>query len=194
MYIHLGEGNLDPFLCKTLGNPAVDGVFGFIGKVILPHPDFQDEVEARSGKLFEEDRGRRVVQEILCIFNRIVCDLKERAKTLIELAEGSVFYFGDELIYEEEAAHKFLTQEAAGHLDEIIHELPLLADYSKAGLEVFLRNLAEKRNTKLKFIAQPLRVALTGKTISPGIDDVMITLGKERVLQRLQQAVQFIGE
>ncbi|HPJ97716.1 MAG TPA: glutamate--tRNA ligase [Syntrophales bacterium] len=123
----------------------------------------------------------------------IVCDLKERAKTLIELAEGSLFYFGDELIYEEEAARKFLTPEAAGHLEAVIETLPVLTDYTKAGIETFLRDLSEKRNTKLKFIAQPLRVALTGKTVSPGIDDVMLTLGKGRVLQRLQQAVQFIG-
>ena len=68
----------------------------------------------------------------------------------------------------------------------------MLADYSKAGLEVFLRNLAEKRNTKLKFIAQPLRVALTGKTVSPGIDEVMITLGKKRVIERLRKAMAYI--
>jgi glutamyl-tRNA synthetase len=124
----------------------------------------------------------------------IVTDLRERAKTLIELAEGSRFYFIDELTYEEDAARKFLTAEAGGHLEEIIHELPGLADYTKAGIEVFLRNLADKRNTKLKFIAQPLRVALTGKTVSPGIDDVMVTLGKERVMEKLRQAVRFIGE
>ncbi len=123
----------------------------------------------------------------------IVGDLKERAKTLIELAEGSLFYFGDELIYEEEAARKFLTAEAAGHLEAVIETLPAIDDYTKPGIETFLRNLSEKRNTKLKFIAQPLRVALTGKTVSPGIDDVMLTLGKDRVLQRLQQAVRFIG-
>ncbi len=68
VHIHLGEGYLDPFLRKPPGNPAVDGVLGFIGKVILPHPDFQGEVEARRGKLFEEDRGRRVFQEIIVYF------------------------------------------------------------------------------------------------------------------------------
>lgn len=130
----------------------------------------------------------------LSFARNIVTDLRERAKTLIELAEGSRFYFMDELAYEEDAARKFFTTEAAGHLEEIIQELPGLADYTKAGIEVFLRDLAEKRNTKLKFIAQPLRVALTGKTVSPGIDDVMVTLGKERVLAKLQRAVRFISE
>jgi glutamyl-tRNA synthetase len=124
----------------------------------------------------------------------IVTDLRERAKTLVELAEGSRFYFTDELVYEEDAARKFLTEEAAGHLEAVIGDLPGLADYSKAGIETLLRDLSEKRNTKLKFIAQPLRVALTGKTVSPGIDDVMVTLGKERVLKRLQRAVMFIAD
>jgi glutamyl-tRNA synthetase len=130
----------------------------------------------------------------LSFARNIATDLRERAKTLVELAEGSRFYFIDELTYEEEAARKFLTEEAAGHLEEIIHELPGLADYTKDGIETFLRDMSEKRNTKLKFIAQPLRVALTGKTVSPGIDDVMVTLGKERVLKKLRRAVRFIGE
>ncbi len=122
----------------------------------------------------------------------VVHDLRERAKTLIDLAEGSLFYFGDELIYEEEAARKFLTADAAAHLEAVIEALPTLSDYTKAGIESFLRDLSERRDTKLKFIAQPLRVALTGKTVSPGIDDVMVTLGKERVRQRLEQAIRFI--
>ncbi|MDX9745124.1 MAG: glutamate--tRNA ligase [Syntrophales bacterium] len=124
----------------------------------------------------------------------IVISLKERAKTLIELAEGSLFYFADVPGYEEEAACKFLTPEASGYLKAIAEALPSLADYSKAGIENFLRSLAEERGTKLKFIAQPLRVALTGKTVSPGIDDVMAILGKERVLERLRHAVNFIGK
>ena len=130
----------------------------------------------------------------LSFARNIATDLRERAKTLVELAEASRFYFSDELTYEEEAAHKFLTAEAAGYMEEMINGLPGLADYTKAGIEVFLRDIAEKRNTKLKFIAQPLRVALTGKTVSPGIDDVMVTLGKERVLEKLRRAVRFIGE
>jgi glutamyl-tRNA synthetase len=124
----------------------------------------------------------------------IVISLKERAKTLIELAEGSLFYFADVPGYEEEATRKFLTPEASGYLEAIAEALPSLADYSKAGIENFLRSLAEERGTKLKFIAQPLRVALTGKTVSPGIDDVMAILGKERVLERLRHAVNFIGK
>ena len=52
--------------------------------------------------------------------------------------------------------------------------------------------MADKRQTKLKFIAQPLRVALTGRTVSPGIDEVMITLGRQKVIARIERAIDYI--
>ena len=63
---------------------------------------------------------------------------------------------------------------------------------AKPGWSLFLRDFTEKRNIKFKVIAQPLRVALTGKTVSPGIDEVMVTLGKERVIKRINDAVAYI--
>lgn len=122
----------------------------------------------------------------------IIGDLRSRAKTLPEMAESSAFYFSDEPAFDAEAAKKFLTPEIAGHLEAITDTLAALQDYSKEGIEVFLRNLAEARAIKLKTIAQPLRIALTGKTVSPGLDDIMLTLGKERVLSRIQRAVAYI--
>lgn len=120
-------------------------------------------------------------------------DLRSRSKTLVEMADSGEFYFTDEVTYDPEAAKKFLTSEIVEHLQAITRELPQYSDYSKAGVEQFLRRFTEERGVKLKIIAQPMRVALTGKTVSPGIDDVMITLGKERVIRRLIKAVQFIS-
>ena len=120
-------------------------------------------------------------------------DLRSRSKTLVEMADSGEFYFTNELKYDPEAANKFLTSEIVEHLQAITREFPQYSDYSKAGVEQFLRRFTEERGVKLKIIAQPLRVALTGKTVSPGIDDVMITLGKERVIKRLEKAVQFIS-
>jgi glutamyl-tRNA synthetase len=120
-------------------------------------------------------------------------DLRTRAKTLVEMAEGGVFYFQEEVAYDSEAAAKFLTPEYAGHLVAVAESIPGLGEYTKDGLETFLRGLAEERGTKLKWIAQALRVALTGKTVSPGIDEVMVTLGKERVVGRIRRAVAQIG-
>jgi len=124
---------------------------------------------------------------------KAVADLRTRAKTLAELAEGGVFYFQQEVAYDPEAAEKFLTPEYSGHLAAVAEGIPTLPEYTKAGLENFLRALAEERGTKLKWIAQALRVALTGKTVSPGIDEVMVTLGKERVIRRIRRAIERIG-
>lgn len=123
---------------------------------------------------------------------KVALDLKTRSKTLVEMADSGIFYFKDEIEYEKAAAEKFLKMEFAEHLEAVIEKLPLLQDYTKEGIEEFLREIARERDTKLKFIAQPMRVALAGKTISPGIDQVMITLGKEKVAQRIRKALDFI--
>jgi glutamyl-tRNA synthetase len=124
---------------------------------------------------------------------KVVSDLRARAKTLVEMADSGAFYFLEEVPYDPEAAAKFLTPEYAGHLEAVAQRLPALEDYTKDGLEQFLRALAEERGTKLKWIAQTLRVALTGRTVSPGIDEVMVTLGKERTIRKIQAAVARIG-
>ncbi len=121
-------------------------------------------------------------------------DLRARSKTLVEMADAGAFYFLDEVNYDHEAAGKFLTADMKEHLLAVAEKLPSYRDYSKSGLEVFLREVAESRGVKLKIIAQPLRVALTGKSVSPGIDDVMVTLGKDRVIQRIRQAVEYISK
>jgi len=116
-------------------------------------------------------------------------NLRTRSKTLVEMADSGSFYFREEVDYDPEAAAKFLTPEYAGHLEAVAERLPGVADYTKDGLEAFLRSLAEERGTKIKWIAQTLRVALTGRTVSPGIDEVMVILGKERVVRKIRRAI-----
>jgi glutamyl-tRNA synthetase len=122
----------------------------------------------------------------------VVEDLRTRSKTLVEMADSGAFYFQDRVDYDPEAAKKFLTADMKEHLLAVAEKLPSCMDYSKSGMEVFLREVAESRGVKLKIVAQPLRVALTGKSVSPGIDEVMITLGKDQVIQRIRQAVQYM--
>jgi glutamyl-tRNA synthetase len=121
--------------------------------------------------------------------SHVAADFRTRAKTLVEMADISSFYFQNEVDYDPAAAAKFLKPEFRGHLETVAERIPGLGDYTKAGLETFLRSLAEERGTKLKWIAQALRVALTGKTVSPGIDEVMLTLGKERTIRRILRAI-----
>ena len=126
------------------------------------------------------------------LVRRVIADLQPRSKTLVELAAAADFYFVDKVQYETEAAQKFLQPAVAVYLKEIAAELATLANFSKEGIEDFLKAFAQKREIKLKVIAQPLRVALTGKTVSPGIDEVMVTLGKDHVMKRIQDAVAYM--
>ena len=121
------------------------------------------------------------------LLKHIADDLKTRSKTLAELADASLFYFTDDVVYEKAAADKFLTKELADHLAAIAERLPSVQDFTKKGMEDFLRAIAGERGVSLKVIAQPLRVALTGKTVSPGVDEIMVTLGKDRVAKQDQQ-------
>jgi glutamyl-tRNA synthetase len=123
---------------------------------------------------------------------KVIADLQPRVKTLTELAGAANFYFADQIQYEEQAARKFLTPEVASHLTAITAGLSSLENFSKERIESFLQIFVQEREIKLKVIAQPLRVALTGKTVSPGIDEVMVTLGKSRVIRRIQDAQAFI--
>ena len=123
---------------------------------------------------------------------KIIGDLQPRSKTLIELGETAAFYFTDSLQYEEQAAQKFLVADVVAHLKALVAMIPEVKNFSKEGLEEFLKGFIEERNIKFKVIAQPLRVALTGKTVSPGIDEVMTTLGSERVVSRVNAAITYI--
>ncbi len=125
---------------------------------------------------------------------KVIADLQPRVKTLVELADAANFYFTDRLQYDEEAAKKFLVPEVVVHLKTMAAGIPAVTNYSKEGLEEFLKAFIEKQGIKFKAIAQPLRVALTGKTVSPGIDEVMATLGPDRVLQRINDALAYIDK
>jgi len=125
---------------------------------------------------------------------KVIADLQPRSKTLVELAASAGFYFTQKVQYEEEAARKFLTPEIVPHLATIAAGLASLENFNKEGIEQYLQMFVQEREIKLKVIAQPLRVALTGKTVSPGIDEVMVTLGKSRVISRIQEAQAYISE
>ncbi len=120
--------------------------------------------------------------------------LRTRSRTIEEMADSSAFFFKEEVDYEAEAADKFLTLEYLGHLQAAVEKLPDIADYSKEGIEAFLRALADERGIKLKWLAQTLRVALTGKTVSPGIDEIMAIIGRKRVDRKIRRAISCIEQ
>ncbi len=123
---------------------------------------------------------------------RMLATLTERAKTVAELVEMGRFYLTDEIKIDEKAAKKFLTREAAEPLEELTKELETLADFSERELEQVFTKTLQKKNLPLGKLAQPVRVALTGSTASPGIYEVIAVLGKERTLKRLKKALDSI--
>ena len=122
-----------------------------------------------------------------------MANLRTRSKTLVEMADSGAFYFREEVDYDPEAAAKFLTPEYAGHLEAVAEGFPVSRITRRTVWRPSCASLAEERGTKLKWIAQALRVALTGRTVSPGIDEVMVTLGKERVIGRILRATEHIS-
>jgi len=127
------------------------------------------------------------------LLRKAVLSLRERVKTLVEMAELSEFYFREEIAYDEKAAERFLGKEAVRIFGQVITSLSKESTLEKGNVHQLIQQLAETKGEPLVQIAQPLRVALTGRTVSPPIDEVMEALGKERVIKRLQKAIEYIA-
>lgn len=125
---------------------------------------------------------------------KAVITLRERAKTLVELARSLCYYIADDVVYDEKSKSKFLTAQIRPCLSELREGLAGLADFSAAGIEKAFRTVIEQHNIKLGALAQPARVAMTGGTESPGIFEVIEVMGKEKALRRLDRALESIVE
>lgn len=112
--------------------------------------------------------------------------LKERATNLVELAENAHYLFAERPLKPDEKAAKLLNQEACAHLQELADQLEALAEWTAQSTEDCIRAFIAQKELKLGKVAQPLRAALTGTTVSPGIFDVLVSLGKEESLARLR--------
>jgi glutamyl-tRNA synthetase len=118
--------------------------------------------------------------------------LKSRSQTLVEMAEDSLFYFQEKIAFEEKGDRKFLNETILETMGEMRDLIENTNDFSQKGLEKSFTDFLEEKKIKLGKIAQSLRVALTGKTVSPGLFEVMEVLGKRKVLDRLNDAVTHI--
>ena len=116
---------------------------------------------------------------------RAMPNLKERAKTLIELIDGAAFIFADRPLPIEPKAQALLTPDSRALIGRLRAALEPVSPWSGETTEAAMRAFAEANNLKLGAVAQPLRVALTGRTTSPGIFDVLAVLGREECLARL---------
>jgi glutamyl-tRNA synthetase len=119
----------------------------------------------------------------------LIPPLRERSETLLDIVQGAVPYLAEPMIMDEEAAARHLAPSIAPSLQEFADQVEAEGDFSKETLERVLQGIIERQGLKMGKVAQPLRVALTGRTVSPGIYDVMVLLGKERSLQRIRAGV-----
>lgn len=119
----------------------------------------------------------------------VIPHVRERAKTLVEMADWVLPFISEPVTMDEEAATKFLTPAMAPTLKKFAERLSGLTGLSKEEVDPIIQAVLEEDGLKMGKFAQPLRVALTGRTFSPGIHEVMQLLGKERVLQRIAQAL-----
>ena len=112
-------------------------------------------------------------------------ELKARAHDLVQLAEGAAFLFDVRPLAMDEKATALLTDESRCHLALAHKALGALADWSHDSTDAAVREVAESNALKLGKLAQPLRAALTGRTTSPGIFDVLVLLGRDESLARI---------
>ena len=116
---------------------------------------------------------------------RAMPELKARAHDLHQLGEGSRFLFANRPLELDDGASALLDDQARGLLGDAHNKLSALADWEGGSLEAAIRAVADENGVKLGKLAQPLRAALTGRTTSPGIFDVLALLGREESLDRI---------
>lgn len=124
---------------------------------------------------------------------RVVATLRERAKTLAELAEFARFYLIEQVEPEPKAAAKHLQAAIAPALDDLVGRLAALPGWEPTAIEAAFQATLAAHGLALGKLAQPVRVALTGGTVSPGIYEVIDVLGRERTLARLAAARTRLG-
>lgn len=113
----------------------------------------------------------------------------ERVKTLREMAEKSRYFFEESIQYDDASVKKHLTPEIKPLLMAIKNYFENLSEWTKESLHQAIVSIAEAQGVKMGQLAQPLRVAVTGSTISPSIDSTLQWIGKEKVLKRLAEVV-----
>lgn len=132
--------------------------------------------------------GRALDPEDRALLAKAMESLKPRAKTLIEIAEGATFLFAPLPLDMDEKAAKLLADAPEGLLADAADRLRRLTDWTGETVEAAVRESAEAAGLGLGKLAQPLRAALTGRAVSPGIFDVLLLLGRDNSLARLDAA------
>lgn len=153
----------------------------------------------------KEKPAKEIAQLILPLMNKngfnaeydnkllmIIKQLRERSKTLNDFVSQSSYFYNEVTEYEEKAKNKFLTEDTKPILQALMEKLGSVENFTYDNIQKALEEVVVELDLKFGKIAQPMRVALTGGTVSPGIGEVIEILGKEKVISRIQKAIDFI--
>jgi glutamyl-tRNA synthetase len=164
-------GDLNGHYIRKTGDEAL------IGRI----RDYLEVIEGGAQKLARLDRDGGWDQLRIALPG-----LKERAKTLVELVEGAAFLFADRPLALDEKAAKLIDGDARAVLAGLIPRFEAAGAWTATDLEAEVRSFAEATGAKLGKVAQPLRAALTGRSVSPPVFDVMHALGRAETVARLK--------
>ncbi len=136
----------------------------------------------------EAELGRALTDSERALLTRAMNGLKQRARTVVDLAQSARFYVAARPLPMDEKAAALLDEKGCGILTDLAARFAAETDFTAAALEALVRRFAEERGEKLGKIAQPLRAALTGSTVSPPIFEVAELLGRAETLARMNDA------
>ncbi|MBS3731308.1 MAG: glutamate--tRNA ligase [Desulfobacterales bacterium] len=139
-------------------------------------------------------RQRGIAAEDNQYLYRVIQTLKPRSKTFVEMADGAEFYFRPPETYEEKGVKKFFKPGLIEPLRQLTKALEKTGPFEEKQLEAAFTQVMEDYDLKFGKIAQPVRLALSGKTVSPGIFEMIEVLGREETLARLNRAISFMAE
>lgn len=146
----------------------------------------EDDTLAELARPFVESAAGKVLDNAdMALLERALPGLKERAKTLVELGENAAFYFRMRPLEFTEKAKKLLSDDAQKILAQLLEAIGSI-NWTEQEIEQAVRDFSEQNDLKLGKVAQPLRAALTGSTMSPGIFEVLAILGRDESLARIR--------
>jgi len=143
---------------------------------------------AELARPFYKEKGLEVALDDR--FQRMIELAQPRVTTIAEFPEKTAFYFGENVEFEEKARAKFLKPETVPVLEKTQAALSALGSFDEKAIESAFVKLMEELSLKLGKIAQPVRVAVTGRAESPGLFEVLAVLGQETTLLRIKRAIE----
>ena len=183
------EELIEKFTIEAVGKSA--GVFNPDKLLWLNHHYIKSSEPSRLADLllpFLAERGVTLAESGPDLA-AVVKTLQERSRTLVEMADGALFYYKADFEYDPEAAAKFLKPETAPLFSALMAKLETLAAWDHAAVEACFKEFCAEQGIKMGQIGPPVRVALCGGTVSPSIYEVLEVLGKDATCARIARAM-----